>query len=49
MSNVFDAARGQVVDDEHFVAALQICVGEMRTDEAGAACDQNSQVGKSST
>jgi hypothetical protein len=37
MLNVVDSAGGQIVNHRHFVAALQICIGKMRTYEAGAA------------
>jgi len=39
VTNVFDAAGGQIVDDEDFVAALQVRVGKMRADKAGATSD----------
>ena len=39
VANVFNAARGKIVDDINFVAALKIRVGKMRADEARAACD----------
>jgi len=41
--NILEAAGGKVVNDENFVAALQIRVGKMRPDKARAACNQNSQ------
>ena len=37
MVNVLDAAGGKIVDDEDLVATLEVCVAEMRADEAGAA------------
>jgi hypothetical protein len=41
--DVLDASGGEVIDDADFVAALQICLGQMRADEAGASCDQKPQ------
>jgi len=32
-----DAAGREVVDDKHFVTALDVGVGEVRADEAGAS------------
>src|SRR5712692_8188023 len=43
MADIFDAAGGQIVDDEDLVAVLQIRVGKMRANETRPARDQNSQ------
>ena len=39
VTNVLDAAGRQIVDDKDFVAALQVRVGKMRADKAGAPSD----------
>jgi hypothetical protein len=44
MADVFDAARGKIVNDEYFIAALQTRVRQMRADEACPARNQNSQM-----
>src|SRR5205807_7425329 len=41
MPNVFKAASREVVQDKNFVAALQIRVGKVRANKAGASSDQN--------
>ncbi len=43
MLNVTKAAGRKVVDDEDFVAAFKIRVGEVRADETRSSRDQNSQ------
>jgi hypothetical protein len=44
MPNVFNAARGQIVNDENLIAALQTCVRKMRSNKACPARNQYSQV-----
>jgi len=39
VTNIFDAAGGQIIDTEDFVAALQVRVGKMRADKTGASSD----------
>ena len=39
--DVLDAARGEVVDDVHLVAARDVRVGQMRADESRPAGDQH--------
>ena len=39
---------GEVVDDEHVVAALEELIGDVGRDEAGAACDQDVRHGLAS-
>jgi hypothetical protein len=41
--DVFDRSGGKIVDDVDFVAALNVSVSQMRSDETGAACDEYSQ------
>ena len=42
--DVFDRAGGQIVDDVDFVATLNVSVAQMRSDKAGATCDEYSQI-----
>ena len=49
MTNVFDAASGKIIDYKDFIAALQIGIGKMRADEAGATGYEYPQVSVSST
>ncbi len=42
VADVVDAARGEVVEDEHLVAAGQVGLGEVGADETRAARDQDS-------
>ena len=39
VTNIFDTAGRKIVDTEDFVAALQVRVGKMRADKAGATSD----------
>src|SRR5713226_9068284 len=43
MLNISEAAGRKIVDDENFVAAPEVRVGKMRSDETRPARDQNSQ------
>jgi hypothetical protein len=38
--NVLERTRGEIVENRHFIAARQKTFGEMRSDEARAACDE---------
>jgi hypothetical protein len=40
MSDIFDGPRRQIVERVHLVTTGQKRLGEMRSDEARAACDQ---------
>ena len=42
--DVVDAPRREVVDDEDLVAALKVCVREVRPDKPRTACNQYSQI-----
>jgi hypothetical protein len=44
VSDVFDGSGRQVVDHQNFVTSLQICIGKMRTNEAGTASYEYTQV-----
>lgn len=44
MLNVVDGAGRQIVYYRNLVAALQICISKMRTDEAGAAGYEYTQI-----
>ena len=37
------AARGEVVEHDHLVAAIEQCIDQIRADEAGSACHKNLQ------
>ncbi len=42
MGDVVDRPGGQIVQDEHLVPCLEQGFSQMRADEPGAACNQNS-------
>ncbi len=41
VADIVDASRREVVEHEHFVASLEIRIGQMRPDEPSPACDQH--------
>src|SRR5437016_3616749 len=41
MANVVDASRREIVDDENLVATGEKYFAEVRSDEAGTACDEH--------
>jgi hypothetical protein len=41
--DVFDRPGGKIVDHVNVIAALNVSVSQMRSDETGAACNKYSQ------
>jgi hypothetical protein len=41
--DVFDRPGGEIVDHVNVIAAFNVSVSQMRSDETGAACDKYSQ------
>jgi hypothetical protein len=41
--DVFDGPGGEIVDHVNVIAAFDVSVSQMRSDETGAACDKYSQ------
>jgi hypothetical protein len=43
MTDVFDAARREIIEQHDVIAAIEQPFRQMRTDKAGTACDQIAQ------